>query len=275
MEQNKKERLDILLVKRNLVSSREKAKAAIQSGMVLVNGTRKEKKAGMFVEENAVIELIGEPFPYVSRGGLKLEKALKTFQISLNGLVCMDIGASTGGFTDCMLCFGAKKVIAVDVGTNQLASKLKQEERVISMEQTNIRYVTPEQIGQKVQFVSIDVSFISLTKILSVVVSLMEDRAKVVCLVKPQFEAGKERVGKKGVVKERAVHKEVLKQVLSFAIQVGFKFCNLTFSPIKGSEGNIEYLLYLMKQEKAADISLEQEKLIEDMVDTAFKMLPC
>lgn len=272
MDQNKKERLDVLLVKRNLVESRQKAKAAILDGLVFVNGERQDKKAGSLFEENVSIELQKEPLTYVSRGGLKLEKALETFQISLDGLFCIDIGASTGGFTDCMLSHKAKKVVAIDVGTNQLVPKLKKDERVISMEQTNIRYVTPKQIGQMAQFVSIDVSFISLTKVFAPVFSLMEEGASLVCLVKPQFEAGKERVGKKGIVRESAIHKEVIEQVLLSAIQTGFQFCDLTFSPIKGSGGNIEYLLYLKKQIKQEHIE-KVWNLVESTVETAFQTL--
>lgn len=253
MAENKKERLDVLLVKRNLAESREKAKAYIMAGNVFVGGVR-EDKAGTNVPENAEIELRGLAMKYVSRGGFKLEKAINSFGVALTGTVCMDVGSSTGGFTDCMLQNGAVKVYAIDVGTNQLAWKLRTDERVISMEKTNIRHVTPEQIGEAVDFVSIDVAFISLTKVLGPVQKLMKTGARMVCLIKPQFEAGREKVGKKGVVRERETHMEVIENVVRFADSLGFFFHGLEFSPIRGPEGNIEYLLYLEKQENAAEI---------------------
>ena len=239
-----KERLDILLVKRGLAPSREKAKAMIMEGNVFVENQR-EDKAGTSIPENAKIEIKGNTLKYVSRGGLKLEKAMNHFDIELQNKVCMDIGASTGGFTDCMLQNGASKVYAVDVGYGQFAWKLRTDERVVCMEKTNIRYVTPEEIPDRIQFVSIDVSFISLTKVLGPVKALMEPDGEVVCLIKPQFEAGREKVGKKGVVREKSVHLEVIEMVASFAGSIGFEALHLEFSPIKGPEGNIEYLLHL------------------------------
>lgn len=242
-----KERLDVLLVNRNLAESREKAKAIIMSGNVFVDGQR-EDKAGSTFSEDVAIEVKSNPLRYVSRGGLKLEKAIPRYQISLEGKVCMDVGSSTGGFTDCMLQNGAVKVYAVDVGTNQLAWKLRQDERVVSMEKTNIRYLTPDQIGEKIAFASIDVSFISLTKVLQPVRDMLEPEGEVVALIKPQFEAGRDKVGKKGVVRDQKVHAEVITTVSEYAASIGFNCFGLDFSPIKGPEGNIEYLLYLKKQ---------------------------
>ena len=240
----KKERLDVLMVQRNLAESREKAKALIMSGIVYVNG-QKEDKAGTSFEETVQIEVRGNTLKYVSRGGLKLEKAMSRFGVQLAGKVCMDVGASTGGFTDCMLQNGAVTVYAVDVGHGQLAWKLRNDDRVICMEKTNIRYVTPEDIGDRIEFASIDVSFISLTKVLGPVKQLLTDEGQVVCLIKPQFEAGREKVGKKGVVREKSVHLEVIEMVMDYARSIGFGILGLEFSPIKGPEGNIEYLLYL------------------------------
>ena len=240
----KKERLDVLMVQRNLAESREKAKALIMSGIVYVNG-QKEDKAGTSFEETVQIEVRGNTLKYVSRGGLKLEKAMSRFGVQLAGKVCMDVGASTGGFTDCMLQNGAVKVYAVDVGHGQLAWKLRNDDRVICMEKTNIRYVTPEDIGDRIELASIDVSFISLTKVLGPVKQLLTDEGQVVCLIKPQFEAGREKVGKKGVVREKSVHLEVIEMVMDYARSIGFGILGLEFSPIKGPEGNIEYLLYL------------------------------
>ncbi|WP_343208454.1 TlyA family RNA methyltransferase [Anaerolentibacter hominis] len=239
-----KERLDVLLVKRGLAESREKAKAIIMSGNVLVKGQR-EDKAGSTFDENAEITIKGTVLKYVSRGGLKLEKAMEQFPIELAGKICMDVGSSTGGFTDCMLQNGAVKVYAVDVGTNQLAWKLRQDERVVSMEKTNVRYLTPDQIEEPVEFVSVDVSFISLTKVLAPVQALMSPGAQMVCLIKPQFEAGREKVGKKGVVRDESVHREVIIRVMDYAVEHGFTIRGLTYSPIRGPEGNIEYLLFL------------------------------
>ena len=239
-----KERLDVLLVKKNLAESREKAKAVIMAGIVYVDD-QKEDKAGSMFEETAKIEVRGSTLKYVSRGGLKLEKAMTHFGVTLDQKICMDVGASTGGVTDCMLQNGAVKVYSVDVGHGQLAWKLRNDPRVVCMEKTNIRYVTPEEIPDKIQFVSIDVSFISLTKVLGPVKALMEPDGQVVCLIKPQFEAGREKVGKKGVVRERSVHLEVIRMVAAFAGSIGFEALHLEFSPIKGPEGNIEYLLHL------------------------------
>lgn len=247
-EQKKKERLDVLLVKRAIAESREKAKAVIMTGNVFVNGQR-EDKAGSTFPEDAQIEVKGTPMKYVSRGGYKLEKAVDLWQVPLEGKICMDVGSSTGGFTDCMLQNGAAKVYAIDVGTNQLAWKLRQNDRVISMEKTNIRYVLPENIGEEIAFSSIDVAFISLTKVLLPVRNLLETGGRVVCLVKPQFEAGREKVGKKGVVRDKKVHLEVIIKIMEYAVQIGFSVLALDFSPIKGPEGNIEYLLYIEKKE--------------------------
>lgn len=242
-----KERLDILLVNRNLAASREKAKAIIMSGIVYVEG-QKEDKAGSMFDESVAIEVRGATLKYVSRGGLKLEKAMTHFGVTLEGKVCMDVGSSTGGFTDCMLQNGAVKVYAVDVGHGQLDWKLRNDERVVCMEKTNIRYVTPENIADRIQFASIDVSFISLTKVLGPVKALLTEDGQIVCLIKPQFEAGREKVGKKGVVREKSTHLEVIEMVIAFAVSIGFEILNLEFSPIKGPEGNIEYLLHLQNR---------------------------
>lgn len=241
-----KERLDVMLVNRGLAASREKAKSIIMSGIVFVEGQR-EDKAGSTFDEKVQIEVRGTTLKYVSRGGLKLEKAMDHFDVTLAGKVCMDVGSSTGGFTDCMLQNGAVKVYAVDVGHGQLDWKLRNDERVICMEKTNIRYVTPDQIEEAPDFVSIDVSFISLSKVLGPVKELMTEKGEIVCLIKPQFEAGREKVGKKGVVRDKNVHKEVILAVMNYARELGFVLCNLDFSPIKGPEGNIEYLLHLSK----------------------------
>ena len=241
-----KERLDILLVNRGLAASREKAKAVIMSGIVYVDG-QKEDKAGSLFDSEAPIEVRGTTLKYVSRGGLKLEKAMTHFGVTLSDKICMDVGASTGGFTDCMLQNGAVKVYAVDVGHGQLDWKLRNDPRVVCMEKTNIRYVTPQDLAEAVQFASIDVSFISLTKVLGSVKELLTEDGQIVCLIKPQFEAGREKVGKKGVVRERSTHLEVIRQVIAYAQSIGFGICHLEFSPIKGPEGNIEYLLHLQK----------------------------
>ncbi|MBQ9118571.1 MAG: TlyA family RNA methyltransferase [Lachnospiraceae bacterium] len=259
-----KERLDVLLVKRNLAESREKAKAIIMAGDVFVDGVR-EDKAGSVFPVSAGIEVRGIPMKYVSRGGFKLEKAIEVHGVALENKVCMDVGSSTGGFTDCMLQNGAVKVFAVDVGTNQLAWKLRQDERVVSMEKTNIRYVTPEDIGELVDFVSIDVAFISLTLVLTPVKELMKPGAEIVCLIKPQFEAGREKVGKKGVVREPEVHEEVIEKVLLHAAELGFELLHLDYSPIKGPEGNIEYLLHAKKAEQALPEQAERVDVAELM----------
>ena len=248
-----KERLDVLLVSQGLAASREKAKAIIMSGNVLVNGQR-EDKAGTMIDVKAEITVKGGQLKYVSRGGLKLEKAMSHFDLTLEGRVCMDVGASTGGFTDCMLQNGAVKVYSVDVGHGQLDWKLRNDPRVVCMEKTNIRYVTPEQLEEPAAFVSIDVSFISLTKVLPPVRELMTEDGEIVCLIKPQFEAGREKVGKKGVVRDPKVHEEVIEKVIDFAATVGLESRELEFSPIKGPEGNIEYLLHLLKRPDAASV---------------------
>jgi 23S rRNA (cytidine1920-2'-O)/16S rRNA (cytidine1409-2'-O)-methyltransferase len=239
-----KERLDIILVNQGLAASREKAKAMIMEGIVYVDG-QKEDKAGSLFDIEAAVEVRGQTLKYVSRGGLKLEKSMGAFGLDLQDKVCMDVGASTGGFTDCMLQNGARKVYAIDVGRGQLDWKLRNDPRVICMEKTNIRYVTPDQIEEKAEFVSIDVSFISLTKVLGPVKALLTPEGQVVCLVKPQFEAGREKVGKKGVVRDPAVHEEVIHKVIDWAVELGFEIAHLDYSPIKGPEGNIEYLLHL------------------------------
>ena len=241
-----KERLDVLLVSRGLAPSREKAKAMIMAGDVFVENEREDKAGSMF-PINVNIEVHGEQLKYVSRGGLKLEKAMQEFPITLKGSVCMDIGASTGGFTDCMLQNGAKKVYAVDVGYGQFAWKLRQDQRVVCMEKTNIRYVTPEDIGELLDFASVDVSFISLSKVLPAAKELLKDNGEMVCLIKPQFEAGKDKVGKKGVVRDKSVHVEVIQNVISYASENGFLVLGLSYSPVKGPEGNIEYLIHLRK----------------------------
>lgn len=245
-----KERLDVLLVKKNLAESREKAKAVIMAGIVYVDD-QKEDKAGSMFEETAKIEVRGSTLKYVSRGGLKLEKAMTHFGVTLDQKICMDVGASTGGFTDCMLQNGAVKVYSVDVGHGQLAWKLRNDPRVVCMEKTNIRYVTPEDIGDALNFASVDVSFISLTKVLGPAKELLKDGGQMVCLIKPQFEAGKDKVGKKGVVRDPAVHKEVIERVILFAKSIGFGILHLDYSPIKGPEGNIEYLVHIVKDAEA------------------------
>lgn len=259
-----KERLDVLLVSRGLAESREKAKAIIMSGNVYVDG-QKEDKAGSNFPAEAVIEVRGNTLKYVSRGGLKLEKAMENFDVTLAGKICMDVGSSTGGFTDCMLQNGAVKVYAVDVGHGQLAWKLRNDERVVCMEKTNIRYVTPEDVADKINFSSIDVSFISLTKVLGPVKELLSDDGQIVCLIKPQFEAGREKVGKHGVVRDSAVHLEVIEKVIDFAISIGFEVLNLGFSPVKGPEGNIEYLLHLQKHTEGSypDVPFEAAQVVE------------
>lgn len=242
-----KVRLDLYLVENNLVSGRDLAKSLIMEGKVYVNN-QKADKAGLQVGEKDKVELRGETLKYVSRGGLKLEKAMNVFPISLNEKVAMDIGASTGGFTDCMLQNGAKKVFAVDVGYGQLAWKLRTDERVVNMERTNIRFVTMEDIGEELDFASIDVAFISLKLVLPVAKNLLKENGELVALIKPQFEAGREKVGKKGVVRDPEVHKEVICEITMFAQENGFEVLALEFSPIRGPEGNIEYLMYAKKR---------------------------
>ena len=277
MEKQKKQRLDVLLVEKGLAPSREKAKAIIMAGIVYVDGN-KEDKAGTTFPENAVIEVKGKTLPYVSRGGLKLEKAMQKFPITLSGKVCMDVGSSTGGFTDCMLQNGATKVYAIDVGHGQLAWKLRNDERVVCMEKTNIRYVVPEDIDELAAFSSIDVSFISLTKVLLQVKNLLTEDGQVVCLIKPQFEAGREKVGKKGVVRDRAVHEEVIRMVMDYASSIDFYPLALDFSPVKGPEGNIEYLLFLSKNKQDQEIvdtsSIDIKAVVTASHDTLDKE-PC
>lgn len=265
----KKERLDVLLVKRCLAESREKAKAVIMAGDVFVNGQREDKAGSTFLED-VVIDVKQTSMKYASRGGFKLEKAVLLWNICLDGLICLDAGSSTGGFTDCMLQNGASKVYAVDVGTNQLAWKLRKDSRVVSMEKTNIRYITHNDIPCDISFASIDVAFISLTKVLVPVRMLLGSKGKVVCLIKPQFEAGREKVGKKGVVRDKAVHLEVIENIMVYALYVGFLILGLSYSPIKGPEGNIEYLLYLEKTEDIVENIIPDSsaygKDIKDMV---------
>lgn len=240
-----KKRLDVLLVERGLVESRAKAQAVIMSGLVYVTG-QKADKAGISYEENVEIEVRSGSCPYVSRGGLKLEKALRDFGVDPTGFVCSDSGASTGGFTDCLLQQGAKKVFAIDVGYGQLDWKIRSDPRVVVMERTNVRYVTPEQLGEPLDLSVVDVSFISLRIVLPVIKTFLKENAgQVLCLIKPQFEAGKEKVGKKGVVRDPAVHKEVLDHFVALTKEIGFKILGLTFSPVKGPEGNIEFLAHL------------------------------
>lgn len=248
-----KERLDVILVKQGFAPSREKAKAILMAGNVFVDGQREDKAGTTFDESKIHIEVKGSTLKYVSRGGLKLEKAMSEFPITLTHAVCMDIGASTGGFTDCMLQNGADKVYAVDVGHGQLAWKLRSDERVVCMEKTNFRYVTPEDIGEQIDFASVDVSFISLTKILLPARNLLRSRGCMVCLIKPQFEAGRDKVGKKGVVRDPKVHEEVAHKIIDYADMIGFEVKGLTYSPIKGPEGNIEYLLYIEKRTEIPD----------------------
>ena len=256
-----KQRLDVTLVERGLAETRQKAQATIMSGVVYVNG-QKVDKAGFAVAEDANIEVRGNALPYVSRGGLKLEKAMREFGLTLDGCVCADIGASTGGFTDCMLQNGAAKVYAVDVGYGQLDWKLRSDERVVCMERTNARYLTHEQVPDELDFASIDVSFISLKLILPAVNALLRDGGHVACLVKPQFEAGREKVGKKGVVRDPAVHREVLEHFLGHARGSGFGVLDLTYSPIRGPEGNIEYLGYLRKSDEP-DAAVDTAAVVE------------
>lgn len=255
----KKIRLDVAVFEQGYAPSREKAKAIIMAGQVYVNN-QKVDKAGTEIKPDDKLEVRGNTLKYVSRGGLKLEKAMKEFPITLDGKICMDVGASTGGFTDCMLQNGAKKVYSVDVGYGQLAWKLRTDERVVNLERTNFRYVTNEQIPDLIDFSSVDVSFISLKHILPVLNKLLCDNGQAVCLIKPQFEAGKEKVGKKGVVRDLSVHLEVVERIIALAVENGFSVMGLQFSPIKGPEGNIEYLIYLNKS---------AEPYIDDSVDAS------
>lgn len=269
MEKIHKERLDVLLVKRGLAETREKAKTTLMAGLVLVNG-QKIDKAGTMVKEDAELRVLGDAIPYVSRGGLKLEKAMETFNINMEGKVAADIGASTGGFTDCALQRGAAKVFAIDVGYGQLAWKLRSDPRVVNMERTNIRYVRPEDIGELLDFASVDVAFISLTKVLEPAKTLLKDTGEIVALIKPQFEAGRGNVGKKGVVRDPEVHRSVIRAVIAYSREIGFSPMGLTFSPIKGPEGNIEYLVHLTQSGESS--ALTEEK-IDEIVDEAHKIL--
>lgn len=266
-----KERLDILLVNKGHFASREKARSAIMAGVVFVNNIKEDKPGSRFDVESA-IEIKENAHPFVSRGGLKLDKAIREFGIDLLRKVAIDIGASTGGFTDCMLKNGAARVFAVDVGYGQLAWELRNDPRVTNMERTNIRYVKPENLGTVAQFASIDVSFISLKKVLPVAHSLLDESGEVLCLIKPQFEAGRDKVGKHGVVRDIEVHRQVVEDIAAFSLQQGFKIKALSYSPIKGPEGNIEYLLYLSKVE-GADNMEELNRIIEKTVGESHQSL--
>lgn len=268
----KKERLDVLLVEMGLFESREKAKRAIMTGVIFVDNQRVDK-AGTNVSREATIEVKGKTLQYVSRGGLKLEKAMKNFPIDLNDKVCMDIGASTGGFTDCMLQNGAKKVYSVDVGYGQLDWKLRNLDNVVNMERTNIRYVQPDDLDELLDFVSIDVSFISLKLVLPVAASLMNEGAKIVFLIKPQFEAGREKVKKNGVVRDPKVHEDVIEKVLSYAYEAGFHIDGVSFSPITGPKGNIEFLGYGYKRDVSKDLDFYDVDALRTLVEDAHKSL--
>lgn len=264
-----KERLDVILVEQGYASSREKAKAIIMSGNVYVNGQKEDKAGTTFDFTKCKLEVRGNTLKYVSRGGLKLEKAMQTWKFPLEGKTCMDVGASTGGFTDCMLQNGASRVYSVDVGHGQLDWKLRNDERVVCMEQTNFRYLKPEDVPEKLDFVSVDVSFISLTKILIPARNLLKVGGEMVCLIKPQFEAGREKVGKNGVVRELSTHREVIEKVIDFADLTGFSVKGLEYSPIKGPEGNIEYLVYLKKEaEPEESVASLAEREAEELLAT-------
>ncbi len=262
-------RLDVALHERGFVDSREKAKALIMAGLVYVNGN-KQTKAGLSVKSEDCIELRGEKMPYVSRGGYKLAKAVEEFGLNLQDCICMDIGASTGGFTDCMLINGAKKVYSIDVGYGQLAWKLRQDERVVNMERTNFRYVTNEQIPDAIDFASVDVSFISLKLIIPPMRNLLKNGGKAVCLIKPQFEAGRDKVGKNGVVRELSTHIEVVESIYEFVLENGFSVLNLDFSPIKGPQGNIEYLIFIEKNESSESLL---DRTVEQIVNDSHETL--
>ena len=262
-------RLDVALVERGFCESREKAKALIMAGIVYLNN-QKSDKAGNTVKPDDVIEVRGETLKYVSRGGLKLEKAMQVFPINLDGSICADIGASTGGFTDCMLQNGASKVYSIDVGYGQLAWKLRTDSRVVNLERTNFRYVTSEQVPQLLDFASVDVSFISLSHILPVMRELLKDGGTAVCLIKPQFEAGKENVGKKGVVREKSVHIAVVEKIINLVIQTKFSLLSLDFSPVKGPEGNIEYLCYIKKTDECEVLT---DTTAQAVVDASYNAL--
>lgn len=265
-----KERLDVILVRQGYAASREKAKALLMAGSVFVDNQREDKAGSLFDESKIKIEVKGKPIPYVSRGGLKLERAVEQFPITLQDKVCMDIGASTGGFTDCMLQNGAGKVYAIDVGHGQLDWKLRNDERVVCMEKTNFRYVTDEDIREPIDFASVDVSFISLTKILIPARKLLRAGGEMVCLIKPQFEAGRDKVGKKGVVRDQKVHVEVVQRIVDYADMIGFSVKGLTYSPIKGPEGNIEYLMWLKKRAEIPTEILEMSE--KEAIDALFTL---
>ena len=266
-----KERLDVLLVKQGLAESREKAKAIIMSGNVFIRGQREDKAGTTFEEEGLEIEIKGSTLPFVSRGGLKLDKAMKVFDIDVQDMVCMDIGASTGGFTDCMLQNGARKVYSIDVGHGQLAWSLRQDDRVVCMEKTNFRYVTTADILEVIDFAATDVSFISLTKILPSAYALLQEQAYMVCLIKPQFEAGREHDGKKGVVRDPVIHEEVIKKIVLHCTSLGFSIDGMDYSPIKGPEGNIEYLLLIRKTGQVMTEDKQEE--IKELVEKAHMFL--
>ena len=266
-----KERLDVLMVNDGLAASRELAKAYIMAGNVYVDGN-KEDKAGTKIDITAKIELRGGKMPYVSRGGYKLEKAMEVFPVKLEGKTCMDIGASTGGFTDCMLQNGASKVYSIDVGYGQLAWKLRNDERVVCMEKTNVRYITGEQIPDRPSFASVDVSFISLTKVIPPAINVMSEDAQMVCLIKPQFEAGREKVGKKGVVREKSTHLEVILKIIDFAFGEGLNVIGIDFSPIKGPEGNIEYLIMLDRKNTGMTVE-EARACAKSITDASHELL--
>lgn len=267
-----KERLDVILINQGYAASREKAKAIIMSGNVYVNGQKEDKAGTAFDESKITLEVRGSTLKYVSRGGLKLEKAMEQWDFALEGKVCMDIGASTGGFTDCMLQNGASKVYSVDVGHGQLAWKLRNDERVVCMEQTNFRYMLPEDIEEQLDFASVDVSFISLTKILIPARNLLKEGGEMVCLIKPQFEAGREKVGKNGVVRDPQVHREVISKIMDYADLIGFRILHLEYSPIRGPEGNIEYLIHIRKESEPEDevrlmTEAEAESALRELIE--------
>ncbi|MBP3952297.1 TlyA family RNA methyltransferase [Bacillus suaedae] len=269
----KKERVDVLLVERGLIETREKAKRCIMAGLVF-SDTERIDKPGLKIDRDAPLELKGKPLPYVSRGGLKLEKALSVFPISIQDKLVLDIGASTGGFTDCSLQNGAVGVYALDVGYNQLAWKLRQDERVTVMERTNFRYIKPEDLSKGLpQFATIDVSFISLTLILPVLKTVLSPNSDIVALVKPQFEAGRDQVGKKGIVRDKSVHEDVLNRITSFSIAEGYIVSGLDFSPIKGGEGNIEFIMHLHYQGEQAVGEMKEQRSIKEVVEIAHQQL--
>ena len=264
--------MDVILINQGYAASREKAKAIIMSGNVYVNGQKEDKAGTAFDESKITLEVRGSTLKYVSRGGLKLEKAMEQWDFALEGRVCMDIGASTGGFTDCMLQNGASKVYSVDVGHGQLAWKLRNDERVVCMEQTNFRYMLPQDIEEQLDFASVDVSFISLTKILIPARNLLKEGGEMVCLIKPQFEAGREKVGKNGVVRDPQVHREVISKIMDYADLIGFRVLHLEYSPIRGPEGNIEYLIHIRKESEPEDevrlmTEAEAESALRELIE--------